>query len=114
MKPLLTKEEIADLLAPLASASTTSHAEQQNIDPLPDQSLHVRVTVDNSRMSLQKMLPLKEGALLPIDALTDEPLQLFSGNHLIARGVFVQDGSKLAIKVTTVLVQSESPDKQEL
>jgi len=113
MKPLLTKEEIADLLAPLASATKTSHAEQ-NIDPLPDQSLHVRVTVDNSRMSLQKMLPLKEGALLPIDALTDEPLQLFSGNHLIARGVFVQDGSKIAVKVTTVLAQSESPDKQEV
>ncbi len=112
MKPLLSKEEIADLLAPLEPAPGTSPAEK-DIESLPNMPLQVRVEVGRSRMLRQELLLIKEGSVVTLDKFTDEPLDLYVDNLLIARGKLVQVGSKVAVKVTEVSVPTESLSKQK-
>ena len=107
MKPLLSKEEIADLLAPLEPEPGTSPAEK-DIDSLHNMPLQVRVEVGRSRILRQELLQIKEGSLVTLEKFTDEPLDLYVDNLLIARGESVQVGSKIAVKVTEVFVPTES------
>jgi len=112
MKPLLSKDEIADLLAPLEpeaeiKTSTTEKARQSKNDlaeGLHNQSLQIRVEVGRSRVLLKELLQIKKGSLLNLNAFTDKPLDLYIDNHLIASCELVQVGGIFSIKVIEVTV----------
>jgi len=132
MKPLLSKEELADLLAPLEPESRTKPGPDQTDLPAkkdradvtidkaevrqPDgdiKSLHeiplqVRVEVGRTRVLLKELLQIKKGSVLELETSPGEPLDLYVNNHLIARGEAVQIGNKLGIKVTEVAVPTEA------
>ena len=112
MKPLLSKEEIADLLAPLEPEPGMSPAEKDT-DSLPNMPLQVRVEVGRCRMLHQELLQIKEGSVVTLEKSADEPMDLYVDNLLIARGELVQVGSKVAVKVTKVFAPTESLGKQE-
>jgi len=112
MKPLLSKEEIADLLAPLEPEPGMSPAEKDT-DSLPNMPLQVRVEVGRCRILHQELLQIKEGSVVTLEKSADEPIDLYVDNLLIARGELVQVGSKVAVKVTKVFAPTESLGKQE-
>ncbi len=131
MKPLLSKEEIAELLAPLdpEPGPNASPAEEQTTDvttaekqaPSPDKEikplanipLQIKIEVGCTKVLRQELLQIKKGALITIEKLTDEPLDLYIEDHLIARGELVPVGSKVGIKVIEVTVPTELLRKQE-
>ena len=121
MKPLLSKEEIADLLAPLepeaeTKTKATDEAQQpeNNIaDSLHDQPLQIRVEVARPRVLIKELLKIRKGSTVLLDTFTGEPLDLYIDNHLIARCELVQIDGTISIKVTEVTLPTELPNQQE-
>ena len=121
MKPLLSKEEIADLLAPLEPDPETKpratdearQSENNAAESLHDQSLQIRVEVGHSLVLLKELLQIRKGSLLNLDTFTGQPLDLYIDNHLIARCELVQVGGTFSIKVTEVTVPPELLNQQE-
>lgn len=121
MKPLLSKEEIAELLAPLEPEAETKtrapdeprQSENNVTENLQNQPLQIRVEVGRSRVLLKELLQIRKGSLLNLDAFTGKPLDLYIDNHLIARCELVQVGGTFSIKVTEVTVPTELLNQQE-
>ena len=131
MQPLLTQEEIADLLAPMEHEAGVSavQAQQDRTDVIHKldalsmsgtenstvshkNSVPVRVEVGRGRIADEDFLKLKKGSIVPLEKRIDEPLDLYVDDHLIARGEIVRVNNKLGFKVTDV-TQTQLSSKPE-
>ena len=86
------------------SNQTTSH-------PLQRIPIEITVSVGTATPLVSDLLKLTENAVLPLDRRVDEPVELFVGDRLIARGE-VQDWDggepgQLAVRLTEVAVQQD-------
>jgi flagellar motor switch protein FliN/FliY len=68
--------------------------------------IEVRVTVGRARPSIEELLALEPESLLPLDRAVSDPVELYVGDKLIARGQLeeLDDGSsgQLAVRLTEV------------
>lgn len=68
--------------------------------------IEVRVTVGRARPSIEELLSLVPESLLPLDRSVSDPVELYVGDKLIARGQLeeIDDGSggQLAVRLTEV------------
>ncbi|WP_095587903.1 FliM/FliN family flagellar motor switch protein [Actibacterium ureilyticum] len=80
--------------------------------PATDQSpltlvpLEITICVGRARPLVRELLALDPGAVLPLDRNIDDPVELFVGDRLIARGELqeVENGppGQLAVRLTEV------------
>ncbi|MGR3631650.1 MAG: FliM/FliN family flagellar motor switch protein [Limimaricola soesokkakensis] len=74
--------------------------------PLHAIPVEITVSVGRARPSLGTLLALGQNAVLPLDRKLDDPVELFVGGRLIARGTLeeVQGGEsgQLAVRLTEV------------
>lgn len=121
MKPLLTKEEIADLLAPLEpepeagtkASSTAQQAENNGDDTILDTPLQIRIEVAPARELIKELLQIKKGAIIGLESIAGKPLDLYVDNHLIASCELVQSGTTFSIRVNKVTIPSETLKQQK-
>lgn len=77
---------------------------QQNL--LTNVPLEVTVSVGHARPLISDLLNLKQGAVLTLDKRLDEPVELFVGDKLIARGELEEltgdQAGQLAVRLTEV------------
>ncbi len=79
----------------------TQHADAEAAPP--SETLDLRVELGRTRIDWDEIDKLREGTLLPLDNAAAEPVDIYAGGHLIARGeVLALDGS-LGIRVVEVL-----------
>jgi len=82
-------------------------ATQETIDhPLRNVPVEVTVSVGRARPLVRDLLDLNENAVLQLDKGVDDPVDLFVGGRLIARGQLelIGDSSgKLAVRLTEVI-----------
>ncbi len=68
--------------------------------------IEVRVTVGRARPSIEELLSLAPDSLLTLDRSVSDPVELYVGDKLIARGQLeeIDDGTggKLAVRLTEV------------
>ncbi|ROU03233.1 FliM/FliN family flagellar motor switch protein [Histidinibacterium lentulum] len=68
--------------------------------------IEITITVGRARPSVRDLMDLTENAVLPLDRKIDDPVELFIGNRLIARGELQElDGGEpgqLAVRLTEV------------
>lgn len=68
--------------------------------------LEVTVSVGHARPMIRELLAMEDGAVLTLDRRFDDPVELFVGDKLIARGELVElDGDKagqIAVRLTEV------------
>lgn len=68
--------------------------------------IEVRVSVGRAKPTVREMLQLKRDAVLPLDRSVTDPVELFVGDRLIARGELEElDGAQagqLAVRLTEV------------
>jgi flagellar motor switch protein FliN/FliY len=68
--------------------------------------IEVRVTVGRARPSIEELLSLAPESLLPLDRTVSDPVELYVGDKLIARGQLEEiddgSGSQLAVRLTEV------------
>jgi len=103
MKPLLTKEEISELLAPLTPEPGTG-SPADSVDSISGGPALVRLEFKCSKTVRQELLQTQKGSILALEKFT-EPLELFLDDQLVARGEFGQatDGNT-AIILTKVYI----------
>lgn len=75
-------------------------------NPLHDLPVEVVISVGRARPLVKDLLALNENAVLPLDRRVDDPVELFVGGRLIARGQLEEvegsDNGQLAVRLTEV------------
>jgi flagellar motor switch protein FliN/FliY len=84
---------------PRADASTADH-------PLRAVPIEITITVGRARPLVRDLLNLTENAVLPLDRRIEDPVELYVGNRLIARGELQEfeggEPGQLAVRLTEV------------
>jgi flagellar motor switch protein FliN/FliY len=75
-------------------------------NPFRDVPIEVTVTVGRARPSVGDLLGLRPDAVLPLDRRISDPVELYVGDRLIARGELEEVGGEgsgqLAVRLTEV------------
>ena len=78
-------------------------AENQNtIEFLLDVPVKLTVELGNCEMTMKDLLQLGIGAVVQLDKLADDPIDIFVNQKLVARGEIVVVEENLGIKITEV------------
>ncbi|MEZ5910854.1 MAG: FliM/FliN family flagellar motor switch protein [Paracoccaceae bacterium] len=88
------------------SSHETADAIPSATNPFAQVPIEITISVGRARPSIRDLLRLERDAILPLDRKVDDPVELFVGDRLIARGELQElDGEKagqLAVRVTEV------------
>lgn len=83
----------------------------QSIHPLQRIPIEITVSVGSATPLISDLMKLSENAILPLDRKIDDPVELFIGDRLIARGELqeLEDGEpgQLAVRLTEVAVHKD-------
>jgi flagellar motor switch protein FliN len=84
-------------------------AGSDSLDGHPFQSVPIEITISvgRARPSVRELLALGENAVLALDRRIDDPVELYIGERLIARGELQEmeggDPGQLAVRLTEVI-----------
>ena len=68
----------------------------------------VAVRVGGAVASVAELLEMKQGTVLELDRLVDEPLDVLVDGHVIARGLLVAVGDHFGVRITETTVALQS------
>jgi flagellar motor switch protein FliN len=74
-----------------------------NFDLVRDVELTVKIELGRTRMRLEEVLRLGPGALVELDRLAGDPVDVFVADRLVARGEVVVLNEKFAVRLTEVV-----------
>ena len=80
-------------------------------NPFTDVPIEITVSVGHARPTVRELLELASDAVLPLDRGVDDPVELYVGDRLIARGELQEaeeDGEGLVVRISEV-VAAERP-----
>ncbi|MFO8086011.1 MAG: flagellar motor switch protein FliN [Desulfobacterales bacterium] len=83
----------------------------KDIDFLLDVPLQVSVEVGRAKMLIKDFLKMKEGGVIELDKMADEPLDLYVNSRLIARGEAVVVNEKFGLRLIDVVSTLERLEK---
>ncbi|HAG0390722.1 TPA: flagellar motor switch protein FliN [Salmonella enterica] len=69
----------------------------------------VKMTVElgRTRMTIKELLGLNQGAIVALDGLVGEPLDILINGYLIAQGEVVVVSDKFGVRITDIITPSE-------
>jgi flagellar motor switch protein FliN len=62
--------------------------------------VQVSVRVGSTEVSVAQLLKMAQGAVLPLDRLVDQPLDVLVDGHVVARGTLVAVGEHFGVRIT--------------
>ena len=74
-----------------------------NFDLVRDVELTVKIELGRTRMRLDNVLRLGQGAVVELDRLAGDPVDVFVNDRLVARGEVVVLNDKFAVRLTEVV-----------
>jgi len=78
----------------------------ESTHPFDQVPIEITVSVGRARPQVRDLLRLKRDAVLPLDRRLDDPVELYIGDRLIARGELQEvegdSGGQLAVRLTEV------------
>jgi len=90
-----------------APETTDPVAPPSNDNPLQSVPIEITVSVGRARPTVRELLSLGENAVLPLDRRVEDPVELYVGDRLIARGELQEqedgDPGQLAVRLTEVV-----------
>ncbi len=75
----------------------------QNLDLIMDVPLDVSVELGKTKKSIREILELNQGAIIQLDKLAGEPVDLLVNGKLIAKGEVVVIDENYGIRITTII-----------
>lgn len=84
-----------------------SLANPLGLDLLRNIDVSLSVELGRAHMPLRKVLALGPEAIVPLDRLTDELLEVFVNGSLIARGEVVAQDGKFALRIVEMCSSGE-------
>lgn len=76
-----------------------------NLDTLLKVPVSLSIEVGRTRMSINDLLHTREGTVIELDRLMDEPLDILVNGSLIAHGVVVLANDRFGIQITDIISQ---------
>ena len=74
-----------------------------SLDALYDVSLPVIIEIGRAHMTIQEVLQLGNGSVIPLDRMVGEPVDIYVSDRRLAQGEVVVVGDHFAVRVTRVL-----------
>lgn len=71
-------------------------------NPFAQVPIEIIVSVGRARPAVKDLLRLGRDAILPLDRRVDDPVELFIGDRLIARGELTENEGQLGVRLTEV------------
>jgi len=82
---------------------TAVPTQSASLDLLGDMELDVRIDLGRAYVQRDDLLRVGQGAIVPLDKTTEEPIDIFAGGRLVARGEpLVLDGN-LCVRVKEMI-----------
>ena len=78
-------------------------AQASSIDLLRDVELNVKIELGRSRMLVEDVLKLGEGAVVELDKLAGDPVDVFVNDRLVARGEVLVLNDNFCVRVNEIL-----------
>ena len=80
--------------------------------PFIDVPVEITIAVGRAKPTIRELLALTHASVLPLDRKVDDPVELFVGGRLIARGELQEAGGEsegeLAVRLTEVIDPREA------
>ncbi len=73
------------------------------LDALYDVSLPVIIEIGRAQMTIQEVLQLGTGSVIPLDRMVGEPVDIYVSDRRLAQGEVVVVGDHFAVRVTRLL-----------
>ena len=84
-------------------SSAPASGEKATIELLKDVDLDVRIELVRTQMYLEDVLKLRRGAVVPLEKLAGDPVDIFVNGRLIARGEVLVMNDNFCIRVAELL-----------
>ena len=86
---------------------------EMNINLILDVAVTLSLEVGRARMSVRDLLQLAPGAIVELDRLAGEPLEMLCRGHVIARGeVMIQDEA-FALRLTEIVQRGKAEELRQ-
>jgi flagellar motor switch protein FliN/FliY len=85
----------------------TEQAPTRDMGFLLDIPLELSVQLGKTKMLIKDLLQLGQGAVVELDKLAGEPMEILVNNKLVARGEVVIVNEKLGVRLTDIISPSE-------
>jgi flagellar motor switch protein FliN/FliY len=85
----------------LASSSPTN--EMASVDLLRDVQLDLKIELGRTHMHLEDVLRLKQGAVVTLDKLAGDPVDIYANGRLIARGEVLVLNDNFCVRVAELI-----------
>jgi len=82
------------------------------LDYLGDVNVQVRIELGRTRLSVQDILKLGSGSVVPLESLTTDPVDVFVNDRLVARGEVLVVNDNFAVRITEVVAPPAAPEKE--
>ena len=89
------------------TARTKTPEAEASLDVLLDVTLPVSVELGRTSLTVQEVLRLGRGAVIPLDRLAGEPVDIYVGDRLFAHGEVVVLGEQFGVRITRLLSQPQ-------
>jgi flagellar motor switch protein FliN/FliY len=80
-----------------------ANAQALDLELLRDVELTVRIELGRTKLRLEDVLRLAPGAIVELDRLAGDPVDIFVNDRLVARGDVVVVDEKFAVRLTEVV-----------
>lgn len=101
------KDEVEARPASFSNLKPESAGAVTNMDMLLDIPLTVSVEIGRTRLLVKDLLQLGQGAVIELEKLAGEPMEILVNGRLIARGEAVVVNEKFGVKLTDIVSPSE-------
>jgi len=102
-----TPDELRATQAANATPATGARG-LSGLDMLRDVSMEVTAQIGTTRMTINELLSLSEGAVVELDRAAGAPADLLVNGHLIARGEVVVIDENFALRITEIVDETSS------
>ncbi|HEY4235575.1 MAG TPA: flagellar motor switch protein FliN [Lacipirellulaceae bacterium] len=84
-------------------SGTASSAQAASLDLLRDVQLDLKIELGRTHMQLEEVLQLKKGAVVTLDKLAGDPVDIFVNGRLIARGEVLVLNDSFCVRVAELI-----------
>jgi len=95
-----TGVSVAEQLANVVAASENG---MQGLDLLKDVELNVRIELGRARMPVEDVLKLGEGAVVELDKLAGDPVDIYVNECLVARGEVLVLNDNFCVRISQII-----------
>lgn len=92
---------------PSASAAEEGSPLTEDLSLILDIPVKMTVELGRTRMTIRELLHLSQDAVVPLEGLAGEPLDILINGYLIARGEMVVMGEQYGVRIADIVTPAE-------